>query len=278
MAIATAEDRVRTGRRPAARRLVARDLRSAHGPHRRVDHLGRRLVQREVDVVAGAALQPVPVRHQCRPRGLHRRDLKGQVSRWHQRLPAGQAGPAQHTAHRQQRPVGRHPVAIGAGLTEVRDGQHNQGGVPRPDDVRPEPELGQSARAGRLDPDVGAVQQTQQPVTTVGGGVVGHDAALARVVHGERQADPVVQRRLRPRRAAARRLDPDDVCAEVREEAPAHLAPAFGHVDHPDSIERGRRSSSVRSRSCTCILSAASRARAPPPAAAAPAGRRSAGW
>ena len=86
----------------------------------------------------------------------------------HQRLAAGQAGPAEHAAHRQQRPVGRHPVAVGPGLAEVGDRQHDQAGVPRADDVGAEPSSA-ARRAGRLDPDVGAVQQAQQPLATVRG-------------------------------------------------------------------------------------------------------------
>jgi hypothetical protein len=46
-----------------------------------------------------------------------------------------------------------------------------------------------------------------------------------------------VQRRQRPRWSAAWRLDPEDVRAEVGEEAAAHLAFALGHVDHSNSFE-----------------------------------------
>jgi hypothetical protein len=208
VAIAAAEDRIRTGRGAVACLRVARDLRGAHGPHGRVDRLRGRLVQREVDVVAPAALQPVPVRDQRCPRRLHRRDLQRHVSRRHQRLPARQAGPAQHAAHRQQGPVRRHPVAVGAGEAEVRDGEHDQARVPRTDDV------GRQQHSG-LDPDVGPVQQAQQPLTTLRTRVVEHDAALPRVVGRESQAHAIVQWRLRPRRGAARWLDPDDVRPEV---------------------------------------------------------------
>ena len=141
VAVATAEDRVGTGCGAIAGRLVACDLCRADDPHRWVDHLCRGLVQREVDVIAVPALEPVPVRHERRPRRLHRRHLECQVPGRHQRLTTGQPGPAEDSAHRQQCPVGGDPVAVWTGLPEVGDREHDQVGVSGANEIDGEPEL-----------------------------------------------------------------------------------------------------------------------------------------
>ena len=240
VAVAAAEDRVRPGRRAVPGLLVAGHLGGAHGPHRRIDHLDRRLVQREVDGVAVAGLEAVPVRREDRPRRLRGRDLQRHLARRDERLAAGQAGPAEHAAHREQRPVGRDPVAVGPGLAEVGDREHDQGGVPGADALGAEAERRERTGPGRLDPDVGAVQQAEQPLATVLAARVDDDAALAGVLHGVAQADALVQRLAAARRRAAGRLDPDDVRAEVGEDPPAHLAGAVGHLDDANAVE-GRR-------------------------------------
>jgi hypothetical protein len=141
VAVATAEDRVGTGGGAIAGWLVACDLRGPDDPHRRVDHLRRGFVQGEVDVIAVPALEPVPVRHERGPRRLHCRHLECQVSGRHQRLPTGQAGPAEDTAHRQQCPIGGDPVAVWTGLPEVGDREHDQLGVSGVNEFDREPPL-----------------------------------------------------------------------------------------------------------------------------------------
>ena len=160
-----------------------------------------------------AALQPVPVRDQRRPRRLHRRDLQRQVAGRHQRLAAGQAGPAQHAAHRQQRPVGRHPVAVGTGEAEVGDGQHDQARVPCADDVGVQlrapaavsiqMSAPSSRRSSRSRPSavVWSTTTPRLPALWVANGRLTPSCSGACVA----------------RRGAARRLDPDDVRPEVCE-------------------------------------------------------------
>ena len=146
--VAAAEDRVRAGRRPVARALVAGDLRGADRAEHRVDDLRGRLVAREVDVVAGAGLQRVPVGDQRRPCGLHRRGLQGQLARRHQWLAARQAGAAQHASHGQERRVGRHPVSVGACAAEVRDRDHDEAQIARADVIGAESERPPTRPAG----------------------------------------------------------------------------------------------------------------------------------
>ena len=88
----------------------------------------------------------------------------------------------------------------------------------------------------RRDQDVGVREQVVEASDVggiVGAGEIEHHAALARVAHRERQAT----RRCAPgasagARRATRRLDLDDVGAEVTEQAGGQLAAFDGAVDH----------------------------------------------
>ena len=243
VAVAAAEDRVRAGRRAVPGLLVAGDLGRAHGPHRRIDHLDRRLVQREVDGVAVAGLEAVPVRREDRPRRLRGRDLQRHLAGRDERLAAGQAGPAEHAAHREQRPVGRDPVAVGPGLAEVGDREHDQGGVLGADALGAEAE--RASEPGRADSIQTSARSSRPSSRSRPSSPLGSTTTLRLPAFcTAAQADALVQRLAAARTPRRRRLDPDDVRAEVGEDPPAHLAGAVGHLDDANAVE-GRRAFEV---------------------------------
>ena len=229
VAVGAREDRVEAGlRTPAGRREGGRAT-DRGGAVRGVHGLRRRFENREVDMVAAAGLEPVPVGDERRPRRLDRGRLRRHPGRRGEGVAPGQSGAAQDAAHRRVDEVVGVPVAVVAGLAEIGDRRDHELRVAGQHVVRPEPERGERAGPRRLDPDVGRLEQRQQPLAL--GLEVDRDAALVRVADGEREGQAA-------RAGAAGGLDADDVGAEVGEEATARLALLVGHVDDAQAGER----------------------------------------
>src|SRR6202451_2754160 len=146
-------------------------------------------------------------RCECRSRA---RDVAGHRARRQQWRLARHAGSKQQSRHRDKHRVGGRVVAIRSRQSEGTYGRDDQSGMM--------PEYFATieiARAMRLDPYVGRVEQIVESPSPVGGFHVERDALLAEVAHREIQAGVTLKRWNATRRRSARRLDADDFSAEV---------------------------------------------------------------
>jgi hypothetical protein len=229
VAVRAREDRVEPRlRTPASRgegRRATHRGRAVGGVH----GLGRRLEDREVDVIPAAGLEAVPVGDERRPRRLDRCRLGGHPARWGKRVAAGEPGAAEDAAHGRVQGVVGLPVPVVAGLAEVGDRGDHELGVAGQHVVGTEAERSERPRARRLDPHVRRFEQRQQSLAV--SFEIDRHAALVRVADGERERHAAGA-------GSARWLDADYVGAEVGEEPAAGFALLVGHVDDAQAGEQ----------------------------------------
>ena len=157
-------------------------------------------------------------------------DHVGERERRQHRLAVGKAGAGGKAAHRLDQGAEAGQRRVGPGLAEARHPHDDEARIAPVQDTRAEPHLLQRAGAEILDQDVGGRDQRQQRVLGRGVAEVQHDGALVARIGLPMQflaaVAPVAQR------VARRRLDLDDVGAEIGELKRQHVA-----GDEPRQIE-----------------------------------------
>ena len=129
IAVATGEDRIRVlilRSAPPAIGPVARGRGLTLGAERRIQCQHHGIEPGEVDVVPGAAAQPIEIGHQHRPRRLDRRGGRGDTVRWQHRRSRGGPGPRQGTRHRVEHRIGGAPGGPRAFGSEIGDPHGDQ--------------------------------------------------------------------------------------------------------------------------------------------------------
>ena len=216
---------------PLSRRPAER-----HGQRVALRRLHHRALGRDLDVLAASARRPL---------GQGNRGADGGVSAGvEERLGDGRAHwrPVVVAGHRQLAPgrlhgeIGGRPCGLRAGRAERRDRHRDERRVGGP-------QGGQVDRDGpALEHDVGACTQLGEHGLALGRLEIGDDAALGAIPSPERERALGIDdvSRVRPAaatRAAARRLDEDDVGPEAGEDVGGQVAPVIGQVDDPVGLE-----------------------------------------
>ena len=207
------------------------------------DHVllgGQRLLHGHVDPVAGArAFTPMQRRDDAQ-RGHEAAEVIGLGLGRRARGAVRIAGDGHQPAHGEHHEVVVREPAVGTPLAEPRDGGHDEGRVDLPEPRVVQLQPGQPSRRVAFDQDVGAGNQRSQPVAVFRKLEIQFQGALVGVEMGEHQTGVAGKGRQAPHRVTARRLDLEDLHAEVRQEAAAHLALAVGEVQGPVSLQQPR--------------------------------------
>ena len=193
-----------------------------------------------------------PQRRQHADRGEHPGAVvRLQPHTLHGRLAWKAVGP-HHAAGRLRDQIGSAVLGIRPRLPERADGYIDQPRVVRFQVGVAETEVGEPSGGRRLDQHVRGRGESREQIPTVLLGEVERHAAFTGVVEPERQTLLGVWRAVQkradpPRRVSIRRLDLDDVGAQIAQQLSAHRALEVGQVEHPQagqcsrSLRRGSR-------------------------------------
>ena len=210
------------------------------------EHVDQRADARldQADARRGRSLAATVKRGQCPDRAFEARDEVEQRHAGLRRRPVGIAGDGHQPADRLGEQVVGRSVRIGAG--EAAHGGDHHARMARAERIGLEPQVGGGRRAVVVHEQVGRGEEPVEGDAAVIGAQVEDDPALVAVDRRE-VGTAAVGRVAPPWRApgaglvARRRLDLDDVGAEVGEEHGGERAGQHpAEVDDPDAVERER--------------------------------------
>ena len=203
----------------------------------------QRLVDREVDDLAGRAVHVPMPQGEHRPEGPEqRRHAVAERERRQRRRSVRLAVDVGEAADRLRDRAEPRARAHRAGLAVPRAAHDDEPGIDRVEDVRPEAPALERARPERFDEDVGIADELLQELSALGLAEVDRDEALVAVDERPPERHAVLLPAERPERVPSGMLDLDDVGAEVGEQrADDRASEQDGGVDDAQSLERSVR-------------------------------------